>query len=154
MALKTLKHREMIDGFHVVVMDELRDKYPERFNESGAMDYEWFEKEIRPNNFIYVRNDKNSISFTLQNGPVKEAGLNGCQVDTIIETAKIMLEGLNDDYPCLENQWAILYLGSALRFLKLRKMRRERQGTEGTSIEEPYLKDLLFEEILRDRKTT
>ena len=91
MALETLKGIKEIGGFKIVVMDELRAKYPEKFNDSGSMDYNWFEKEIRPNNFIYVRNDVNSISFTIQNGAVKESGVNGCQVDTLIETAKIMI---------------------------------------------------------------
>ena len=69
MALETLKNVKEIGGFSVVIMDELRNKFPEKFNESGGMDYKWFESEIRPNNFIYVRQDVNSISFTLQKGP-------------------------------------------------------------------------------------
>lgn len=80
MALETLKGVKDINGFTVVVMDDLREKFPEKFNESGAMDYKWFEKDIRPNNFIYVRHDVNSISFTMQNQPIKECGVNGCQV--------------------------------------------------------------------------
>lgn len=71
MALKTLEGVTEIGGFKVVVMDELREKYPEKFNESGAMDWQWFEKDIRPNHFIYVRHDKNSVSFTIQDGPIK-----------------------------------------------------------------------------------
>jgi hypothetical protein len=68
MALETLKELEEIGGYKIVVMDELREKHPDKFNESGGMDYEWFEKEIRPKHFVYVRHDKNSISFTIQNG--------------------------------------------------------------------------------------
>jgi len=132
-ALETLKDVKEIGGFPVVVMDELREKYPEKFNESGAMDYKWFEKEIRPSNFIYVRHDVNSISFTLQNGPIKEAGVNGCQVDTIIETAKKILEGLNAQYPCMENERAINKLDMALEWLKTRKIDREIRKVEGTS---------------------
>jgi len=64
MALNTLKNIEKIGQFAVIEMDKLREKNPEKFNESGAMDYKWFEKDIRPNNFIYVRHDVNSISFT------------------------------------------------------------------------------------------
>lgn len=133
MALDTLRGVEEIGGFKVVVMDELREKYPERFNESGAMDYAWFEKDIRPTSFIYVRNDKHSLSFTIQNGPVKEVGVNGCQVDTVIETAKIILEGLNKQFPCRENSLAVTKLDEALHWLAARKVNREKRGVEGTS---------------------
>jgi hypothetical protein len=132
MAIETLKGLKKVGEFDVVVMDELRKKYPEKFNASGAMDYKWFEKEIRPKNFVYVRHDVNSLSFTLQNGPVGKAGVNGCQVDTIIETSKLMLEGLNEQMPCLENVMAIQALEIALASLALRKANRAFRGVEGT----------------------
>lgn len=131
MALGTLKGIEQIGGFKVVVMDELREKFPEKFNESGAMDYKWFEAEIRPNAFVYVRNDMNSLSFTIQNGPVKEHGINGCQVDTVIEVAKLIIEGLNKNFPCRENAMAITKLDEALLWLMKRKLDREKRGVEG-----------------------
>lgn len=133
MALETLKGVQKIGDFDLVVMDELRDKFPEKFNESGAMDYKWFEKDIRPHNFVYVRHDVNSIAFTIQNGPVKEVGVNGCQVDTIIEAAKIMIEGLNKKFPCRENALAITKLEEALLWLGARKKNRESRGVEGKS---------------------
>ena len=133
MALETLKGVETIDGFKVVVMDELREKYPEKFNESGQMDYKWFENDIRPENFIYIRNDKNSLSFTIQNGPIKEVGVNGCQVDTVIEAAKVILEGLNKQFPCRENAMVITKLDEALMWSMKRKLDREKRGVEGKS---------------------
>ncbi len=131
MALETLSGVTGIGGFDVVVMDELRDKYPEKFNESGAMDYKWFEADIRPTNFIYVRNDKNSLSFTIQSGPIKEVGVNGCQVDTVIETAKVILEGLNKKFPCRENAVAITKLDEALMWMEKRRKDRDKRGVEG-----------------------
>lgn len=133
MALETSTNVNKIGEFDVIVMDELRAKFPDKFNESGAMDYEWFEKEIRPNYFIYIRHDKNSISFTLQNGPVKECGVNGCQVDTIIEAAKIIIEGLNAKFPCRENSMAITKLDECLMWLDKRKKDREKRQVEGFS---------------------
>lgn len=133
MALETLKGVKNIGGFNVVVMDELREKYPDKFNESGAMDYQWFEKDVRPHNFIYVRHDVNSISFTIQNGPVGEKGVNGCQVDTIIEAAKVILEGLNKQLPCRENSVAITKLDEALLWLMKRRHDRHIRGVEGTA---------------------
>jgi len=133
MALETLKGVETIGGFKVVVMDDLREKFPDKFNESGAMDYKWFEKDIRPSNFVYVRHDVNSISFTIQSGPAKEAGVNGCQVDTLIEAAKVMIEGLNKKLPTRENALAITKLDEAIMWLDKRKKDREFRGVEGTN---------------------
>ena len=131
MALETLKDVTEIGGFSLVVMDELREKFPEKFNASGAMDYAWFEKDIRLNNFVYVRHDVNSISFTIQNGPIKENGVNGCQVDTLIVAAKTMIEGLNQKFPCRENACAITKLDEALHWLEARKKDRVKRGVEG-----------------------
>jgi arginine/lysine/ornithine decarboxylase len=134
MALETLTGIDKIGGFDVVIMDELREKFPEKFTESGQMDWKWFESEIRPNKFIYVRKDKNSLSFTVQNGPIKEVGVNGCQVDTIIETAKIMIEKLSQRFPCRENSMAITKLDECLMWLDRRKKDRESRRVEGLSL--------------------
>lgn len=133
MALETMVGVKKIGEFDVVVMDELRKTFPEKFNESGSMDYKWFEKDIRPYNFVYVRHDVNSISFTIQNGPVKEVGVNGCQVDTLIEAAKIMVEGLDAKFPCHENALVITKLEEALLWSLKRKMDRTSRGVEGQS---------------------
>lgn len=133
MALETLKDVKKIGEFDLIIIDELREKYPEKFNESGAMDCKWFEKEIRPTNHVYVCHDVNSISFTIQNGPVKEVGVNGCQVDTMIETAKIIIEGLNAKFPCRENAMIITKLDEALMWSNKRKQDREKRNVEGLS---------------------
>ena len=133
MALETLKDVKKIGDFDVIIMDDLREKYPEKFNESGSMDFHWFEKDIRPNNFVYVRNDKNSLSFTIQNGPIKEHGVNGCQVDTVIEAAKLIIEGFNKKFPCRENSIVITKLDEALLWLEKRKSDRNKRGVEGIS---------------------
>lgn len=133
MALETLQNVMKINDFNVIVMDELREQYPEKFNASGAMDYQWFEKDIRPHNFIYVRHDVNSISFTIQNGPIKDVGVNGCQIDEMIQAAKLIIEGLNKNIPCRENSMAITKLDECLMWLKKRKDDRTKREVEGTS---------------------
>lgn len=135
MALETLKGIKEINGEKIVVMDELREQFPERFTETGAMDHKWFEETIRPNSFIYVRNDKNSLSFTLQNGPIKEAGKNGCQVVDIIAVAKHIIEKLNEKFPSSYNEDTIKALGDALDFQEMRTLDRKRREVEGTSKE-------------------
>jgi len=133
-ALETLKDVKVLGKFNVIVMDELREKHPEKFNESGAMDWQWFEKDVRPNNFVFVRHDKNSLSFTLQNGPVKEHGVNGCQVDTVILAALEILKGLDSKFPCIENKEAIHHLREAVLSLNDRTLDRENRGVEGVNV--------------------
>ena len=131
--MESLKGVDSIGGYSLVVMDDLREKYPHKFTESGAMDHQWFEKEIRPNNFVYVRHDKNSISFTIQDGPIKENGINGCQVDTMIQTSLIILKYLNQQKPCTENSLAITKLEECLYLLDARTKDRVSRGVEGTN---------------------
>lgn len=132
MAIETLKGVTKLGGCEVVVMDDLREKYPDKFNASGAMDYAWFEKEVRPGKFVYIRNDVNSIAFTIQNGPTRKKGVNGCQVNALIDAAKHMLEGLNKKFPCRENSIVITKLEEALMWLDKRTADRVARGVEGT----------------------
>jgi hypothetical protein len=112
MALKTLNGLNEIGGFKIVrnEFDKMRDEYP-----------------------INITDRINCISFRIQDGPIKEVGVNGCQVDTIIETAKLMLEGLNKTFTCSENDNAITCLSTAIWWLDCRKKSREARGVEGTS---------------------
>lgn len=134
MALQTLKDVKEIGGFKVIDMNAIKETNPEMFRPDGSMIYHLFDEQIRPFNFIYVRHDVNSLSFNLQNGPVKEKGVNGCQVDTIIEAAKVILEGLNKNFPCRENATAITKLDEALLWLMKRKLDREKRSVEGLSL--------------------
>jgi hypothetical protein len=133
MALETLKNIQEINGEKIVIMDELREKHPDRFTETGAMDHVWFETTIRPNAFIYVRHDKNSLSFTLQNGPIKEVGKNGCQVVDVIAVAKHIIEQLNAKFPCRENAMTITKLDEAIMWQNKRTQDRVSRSVEGTS---------------------
>lgn len=118
MALETLKGVSQIDGFDVCNIpdpDMPHDEY----------------KRITEGKFVLVNGGKNRITFQLQNGPVKENGVNGCQVDTLIDAARIILEKLNDKFSCPENEMAIAALNDAIGFLKARKLNREKRGVEG-----------------------
>ena len=108
MALETLKDVTEIDGFAV--------------------------KQVRWNqpidNHIEVNNKDNAITFKIQDGPIAEHGVNGCQVDTIIEAAMMILEGLNEQVECIENQLAINSLERALLQLERRKLNRKIRRVE------------------------
>lgn len=117
MALETLKDVSEIGGFELV-------RLPRRMSESEF-------DEATNGKFVFVCDEANVLTLQFQNGPVKENGVNGCQVDTLIETAKIMIEGLNKKFPCPENSVAIAKLDEALRALDKRKKDREKRGVEG-----------------------
>jgi hypothetical protein len=125
MALETLKGIEAIGGFEVM------QQRPE--NEEGMVNWKLFD-EMRKTKPIYVDHDVNMISFRIQNGPIKEVGLNGCDVSTIIEAASLIVEGLNKQFPCDENHKAIRSLNNALDWLEERKINREKRQVEGRSI--------------------
>lgn len=82
---------------------------------------------------IFVDDEKNQIAFQLQNGPIKETEMNGCQVDELIHVAKLVVEGLNKKYPCRQNSLAITKLEEALHWLNDRRNDRSKRGVEGHS---------------------
>lgn len=133
MALETLKGVKKVGSLEILTMDDLKKERPELFGESGQMDYKKFESEIRPNYFCYVRHDVNSLSFTIQNGPIKEVGVNGCQVTDIISVAKHIIEELNKKFPSRENSMTITKLDEALMWQDKRTTDREARGVEGLS---------------------
>lgn len=85
------------------------------------------------NSFIEINETGNSITFNIQNGPIKENGVNGCQLDTMIVTAKHMIQKLNEKFPCRENAMAITKLDESLMWLRERTRDREERNVEGTS---------------------
>lgn len=84
--------------------------------------------------FVEVCGNAHTITFQLQDGPVKEGGVNGCQVDTILEAVVLMIEGLNAaPHNVMENDKAVLHIKEALLWLDKRKRDREKRDVEGTS---------------------
>lgn len=116
MALETLKDIKEIGGFDVLHLS----------NPNDESKYQ--------NQSIVIDHNINSIHFTIQNGPIKEVGVNGCQVDTLIEAAKMIVDGLNKQFPCRENSLVITKLEEALLWLMKRKLDREKRQVEGKSI--------------------
>ena len=120
MALETLKDIKEIGGFKIV-----RDK---------PVDMSWEDFDKTRNEYpVNITDKMNCISFKIQDGPTKENGVNGCQVDTLIRVAKVMIEGLNEKFPCFENEIAVKGLQLALFGLNKRKQDRKARGVEGTN---------------------
>ncbi len=118
MGLQTLTDIDSIDGFKV-------HKVPK--------DDESFSSDLFDDCFITVDHQACMLGFLIQDGPIKEVGLNGCQIDTILKTCLIMLEKLNYKIPCQENDNAINHLERAIEWLEMRKQSRQARGVEGTS---------------------
>jgi len=130
--INTLKDVKAINGKPICVMDDLREKYPEKFNESGSMNYKWFEENIRPNFNIFLRHDVDSLSFNMLTKPDSEGGnLERCQSVDLISTGLIMLKYLNNKFPCKENAITITKLEEALMWQNKRTEDRLLRGVEG-----------------------
>ena len=124
MALETLREITEIDGFRVWEANtEEVENPPMPPCTSGEIP-------------IVVDQARNEIKFKIQNGPIKEGnGVNGCQVDTLIQAASMIITAFDEKFPCSENGVAIDALRIASNALKMRRERREREGNEGFSRE-------------------
>lgn len=68
-----------------------------------------------------------------QEGPIKEAGINGVMNEDLIAMVIARLNGFqNSDFRCRENAVAITKLEETLMWLRKRTADREARGVEGT----------------------
>jgi hypothetical protein len=78
-----------------------------------------------------VHGETSSVKFTIQSGPIKEFGVNGCQIDDVIAWAKDKIDGFQKAFPCRENAIVLTKLDEALLWLQKRKADREARSVEG-----------------------
>ena len=72
-----------------------------------------------------------TVSF--QNGPIKEAGVNGVMNEDLIAIVIDRMRGFQSgDYACRDNALALTKLEEALMWLRNRTNEREARGVEGT----------------------
>jgi len=128
MALETLLGLTEIGGYKIANMSELEQLIAGVFSDEDTSKI-----QSAFSNGVFIRHHKNTLSFKIQDGPIKENGLNGCQVDTLIETARVIINGLNKKFPCDENIRCIHHLDAALISLGARKKDREKRNVEGCS---------------------
>lgn len=83
--------------------------------------------ELIKNKFIIHGEENNTLIFKIQNGPIKENGINGCQVTDIIAVTKFIYEELNNSYPSTENTVSIALLKQVLALQELRTENREQR---------------------------
>lgn len=112
MALEVLKDVKEIGGYEVAHVEFLAK-----------------EEDFRKH--IIVNHGTNFIGFKIQNGPIKEVGVNGAQIEVLIEAAKLLIERHNELFPCIENVKAVEGLKDALAAIIMRKAKRLERGVEG-----------------------
>jgi len=113
MALETLKEYKVINGQNI-------------HDITGPL-------RASKKDFIHVDFDKNTILFKVQNGPIKENGVNGCQVEDLIAVCETIIKEFNTKYPNTFGEQIYLGLHHAMDWSKKRTADREARAVEGTS---------------------
>lgn len=98
----------------------------------------YHEKEFKNNApHVFEVKDTNGnllTSVSFQDGPIKEAGVNGVHNEDLIAMVICRLEHFNDSpFKSRDNAMAITKLEEALLWLRKRTLGRERRGVEGTN---------------------
>ncbi len=85
-----------------------------------------------PAPFIRVDRKENYVTFDVQTGPIKEVGVNGCQIDELVRFARKTIASFQERSPCRENALVLTKLDEAIHWLEHRTRDREARGVEGT----------------------
>ena len=73
--------------------------------------------------------------ITFQNGPIMEAGVNGCHQEDLLNIVLHRLQSFQSgDFRCRENAIALTKVEEALMWLNRRTKKRQDQGIEGTNV--------------------
>ncbi len=125
MALETLKGINEIGGFKVI----------RSFSDAGLAEGDFKGLDEKRKEFpINITERLNCISFKFQDGPIKENGVNGAQIDVLAHVLKLIVEGLNKDFPSEFNDRAIKGLDDCLQAFADRKADREKRNVEGMNL--------------------
>lgn len=82
-----------------------------------------------------AENESLLLTVHFQEGPIKEAGVNGVMNEDLIAMVISRLEHFNQSqFSCRENEMAINKLEESLLWLRKRTIGRENRGVEGTHI--------------------
>ena len=73
------------------------------------------------------------IKIKLQEGPVREVGVNGCQIDAVVKFCLDAVIRYDKELPCPENTAVKYHLEQAIECLNDRRVDRVERGVEGTS---------------------
>ena len=77
--------------------------------------------------FILIDHVDSRISFKLQDGPVEEKGVNGCQIDQLVQVAMQLMIGRDPELTDEFNMSAIGSLKECMAHLENRRVAGERK---------------------------
>ncbi len=78
-------------------------------------------------------NDRHGFTVRFQNGPIKEAGVNGVSNEALLAIVEDRLRGFQSGpYACFANEASLICVQIALGWLKNRTQERVERGVEGT----------------------
>ena len=77
---------------------------------------------------------KDFVNITWQDGVVPEVGVNGCQINDVLEVVISRLAELNTAFPCEENDYTMDYIREAIMWQNRRTANRIAQGVEGQHV--------------------
>jgi len=83
----------------------------------------------------YISVDGNSVTITIQDGPIGDVGVNGIQVTDMLGFVKEVYVSLNKAFPCRENSLTITKIEEAIHWQDARTKDRESRGVEGKNKE-------------------
>lgn len=97
--------------------------------------HEWISGEDAEGAYPSPDSLDNSLGLILfQNGPVGEVGVNGIQIDDLIQVCIERLEAFQaGPYANVRNRQTLVALTDALHYQTLRTLERQMRGVEGTS---------------------
>lgn len=75
-----------------------------------------------------VHGQESSVKFTIQSGPIRKHGVNGCQIDDVVRWAKKKIEEFNKAFPSPQNSLVVTKLDEALLWLYISHSRRKLQS--------------------------
>lgn len=120
--------------------DLLTEKYTEvwhekEFTNNAPHNFSVLTSETFPDNDNVGEHNKLLQQIHFQEGPIKEAGVNGVMDEDLIAMVICRLEHFQQsEFRCRDNAIAITHLEDALLRLRKRTMGREKRGVEGTHV--------------------
>lgn len=107
---------------------------PSAVNPRPRQSHHWLDPNGNPGGGLYA---VPGLIVSFQDGPIQEQGINGAQVEDLLQAARERLEFLNGaangKFSCNYNAAAIAAIRQAEEMLSLRTQERERRGVEGYS---------------------
>jgi len=82
----------------------------------------------------HIRVEGNKVIFWIQDGPIKEHGVNGIQATDMLRYNLELFKSLNKAFPCRENALTITKMEEAIHWQDARTADREKRNVEGKSL--------------------